>query len=112
MNSIEKGKRGERELAKKLRERGFDKARRGQQYHGLEGEDVVGLPLLHIEVTLKERVNIYDKIAQASNDADENKKPAVIHRKKHKGWLVTSKLDDYLDMYEAWLEKKEEKGSL
>lgn len=36
MNSRQKGARGERELAKKLREYGFD-SRRGQQYSGANG---------------------------------------------------------------------------
>lgn len=49
MNSREKGKRGERELAGELRRHGYD-ARRGQQYCGANGDaDVVGLPGLHIE---------------------------------------------------------------
>ena len=45
----EKGKRGERELAMKLREYGYD-CRRGQQYCGANGDaDVLGLPGIHIE---------------------------------------------------------------
>lgn len=49
MNSREKGKRGELELAKLLRDCGFD-TRRGQQYSGANGDaDVVGLPGIHIE---------------------------------------------------------------
>ena len=46
--SRDKGKRGERELAGKLREYGYD-CRRGQQYAGANGDaDVVGLPGIHI----------------------------------------------------------------
>ena len=48
MNSKQKGKRGELELAKKLQEYGFE-ARRGQQYSGIGGDDVVGLEGVHIE---------------------------------------------------------------
>ena len=52
-NSRAKGKAGERELAKKLREFGVD-ARRGQQYSGANGDaDVVGLQGVHIECKLK-----------------------------------------------------------
>lgn len=40
INSKAKGAKGERELANKLKEYGY-KCRRGQQYNGLEGEDVV-----------------------------------------------------------------------
>lgn len=56
MNSREKGKRGERELAGELRRHGYD-ARRGQQYCGANGDaDVVGLSGLHIECKRVERL--------------------------------------------------------
>lgn len=43
-NSRQKGARGERELARILREYGYD-CRRGQQYCGANGDaDVVGFP--------------------------------------------------------------------
>ena len=40
INSKQKGAKGERELANKLKDYGYN-TRRGQQYNGLEGEDVV-----------------------------------------------------------------------
>ena len=43
VNSKRKGNNGEREFAKLCRFEGYD-VRRGQQYNGLEGEDVIGLP--------------------------------------------------------------------
>ena len=47
-NSREKGARGERELARVLRQYGYN-SRRGQQYSGANGDaDVVGLPGIHI----------------------------------------------------------------
>jgi len=55
MNSKRKGKRGELELAKKLKEYGFS-ARRGQQYSGIGGDDVVGLDGVHIECKRAERL--------------------------------------------------------
>ena len=58
MNSKRKGKRGELELAKKLKECGFS-ARRGQQYSGIGGDDVVGLDGIHIECKRSERLNVY-----------------------------------------------------
>ena len=65
MNSNNKGKNGERELATILREYGYD-SRRGQQYCGSNGDaDVVGLPGVHIECKRVERLNIYDAIEQS-----------------------------------------------
>ena len=56
MNSNNKGKNGERELATILREYGYD-SRRGQQYCGSNGDaDVVGLPGVHIECKRVETV--------------------------------------------------------
>ena len=101
MNSRAKGARGERELAKKLREYGYD-CRRGQQYSGIEGKDVVGLPGIHIECKRVERLNIYDAIAQAMRDAKSDEKPAVFHRKNNCEWLVTMRLEDWIELYREW----------
>lgn len=99
MNSRSKGARGERELAGILREYGYP-CRRGQQYSGANGDaDVVGLPGIHIEVKRRERLEIYDAIAQAVRDARENEKPAVFHRKNNCEWLVTMRLDDFMKLY-------------
>jgi Holliday junction resolvase len=101
MNSKQKGKRGELELAKKLREFGYE-ARRGQQYSGIEGEDVVGLKGIHIECKRVERLNIYDAIAQAKRDRKAGQKPAVFHRKNNCQWLVTMELEDWIEIYREW----------
>lgn len=101
-NSRQKGARGERELAKLLRARGYN-TRRGQQYCGANGDaDVVGLDGLHIECKRVERLNIHQAMEQAVSDAREKEKPAVFHRKDRTDWLVTMKLDDFLELYEAW----------
>ena len=101
MNSKQKGARGERELARKLREYGYD-CRRGQQYSGIEGKDVVGLPGIHIECKRVERLNIYDAIAQAMRDAKSDEKPVVFHRKNNCDWLVTMRLEDWIELYREW----------
>lgn len=99
MNSRDKGKRGELELAKKLKEYGYD-TRRGQQYCGSNGDaDVVGLPGIHIECKRVEKLNLYDAISQSVSDAKENEMPAVFHRKNHCEWLVTMRFDDFMRMY-------------
>jgi hypothetical protein len=108
MNSKQKGARGERELAKKLKEYGYD-CRRGQQYCGANGDaDVVGLPGIHIECKRVERLNLQDAIDQAKKDSGKNELPydyelpTVFHRKNNCEWLVTMELDDWIQLYREW----------
>ena len=100
MNSRQKGKRGELELAKGLREHGYE-TRRGQQYSGTEtSADVVGLPGIHIECKRVENLNVYNALAQAIRDTGESGDlPAVFHRKNNQPWLVTMRLDDWLKIF-------------
>ena len=93
-NSNRKGKRGERELAKALTETFGVSCRRGQQYSGIEGEDVVGLPGVHIESKRTEKLSLYAAIEQAVRDADESQVPTVFHKKNRKEWLCVVRLDD------------------
>lgn len=99
MNSKDKGARGERELANKLKEYGFD-CRRGQQYCGANGDaDVVGLDGVHIEVKRTERLSLYDALAQAKHDAREGEMPVVMHRKNNCEWVVIQPLEDWIELY-------------
>ena len=69
INSKAKGARFERELASKLKARGYN-CRRGQQYCGANGDaDVVGLPGIHIEAKHQEKMQLYDWVEQAERDA-------------------------------------------
>jgi hypothetical protein len=107
VNSKQKGARGERELAHKLTEYGY-KSRRGQQYSGIEGDDVVGLPGIHIECKRVEKLNIYDAIDQSKRDSGCDglpygyDLPAVFHRKNHHEWLVTMPLEYWMQIYREW----------
>lgn len=96
----EKGKRGERELANLLKSYGFD-CSRGQQYCGINGNaDVIGLPGIHIECKRVERLNVVEAMEQAVNNADgADDVPAVFHRKNGTGWLVTMRLNDWIEFY-------------
>lgn len=99
MNSRQKGKRGELELAHILKTYGYE-ARRGQQYCGANGDaDVIGLPGVHIEVKRTERFKLYDAMEQAERDAREDEIPAVFTRKNNKNWLVCMRLEDFMGMY-------------
>lgn len=102
MNSRAKGAGGERELAKKLREYGYD-CRRGQQFSGANGDaDVVGLPGIHIECKRVERLNLEDAMAQSRRDARDGEIPVVMHRKTRSPWLVTMTLEDWIEIYREW----------
>lgn len=103
MNSRDKGARGERELAKKLREYGYE-TRRGQQYCGANGDaDVVGLAGVHIECKRVERLNLYDAMAQSKHDARRDEIPVVMHRKNECEWLVTMRLEDWIEFYKDYV---------
>lgn len=103
-NSKQKGNRYERELAKAFRDYGYKDARRGVQYSGKEGEadDVVGLPYIHIEAKHVEKLNLYDAMAQAVRDANEDEMPTVFHRRNRTKTFVTMRLEDWIKLYRAW----------
>lgn len=102
INSREKGARFERELARRLREHGFN-SRRGQQYCGANGDaDVVGLPGIHIEAKAVERLNIYDAVSQSKRDAKPEEIPTVFHKKNYHETLVTMEFEDFMQMYKHY----------
>lgn len=110
VNSIQKGKAGEREFAKKMREYGFEEARRGQQYSGANGDaDVVGLPNIHIEVKRVQALNIHKAVQQAHDDKHDHELGIVAHRKNHTEWLVTMTLDEWMEIYKRYLITMEER---
>lgn len=100
-NSKLKGKYGELEIVKILKEHGYD-VRRSVQYNGAaeDGQaDVIGLPGIHIEVKRVEKLNIYEAVSQAIRDCDLGNMPAVFHRRNNKPWLVTMPLSNWLTLY-------------
>lgn len=88
-------------MANKLKEYGYD-CRRGVQYNGLEGEDVVGLDYIHIECKRVERLDLAAAMYQSRRDAEENQLPAVFHRKNRDRWKVTMELDDWIKLYNEY----------
>lgn len=101
VNSRAKGAEGERELAKILRERGYE-ARRGQQFCGANGDaDVVGLPGYHIECKRVEKLNLEAAMEQSKRDARQGEIPIVAHRKNRHEWLATLRLEDFLDIMQS-----------
>ena len=102
INSRQKGKAGELELANKLKEYGYD-TQRSVQYNGKDGQaDVVGLPNIHIECKRVEQLNLYNAMDQAKRDAKNGDFPTVFHRKNRCNWLVTMELEDFMEIYEEY----------
>lgn len=99
-----KGARGERELASKLREYGYENSKRGQQYCGVKGNaDVIdALPEIHIECKRTERLSLYEAIGQAKAEAKPWEHPAVFHRRNNCEWLVIMPLDNWIQIYREW----------
>ena len=98
-NSKEKGKRGEREVARILRDHGYD-SHRTAQYCGNTGDaaDVVGIPGFHIEVKRCETTKIWDWIHQAENDHKADTVPLVVFRRSHEQWQVALSLEAFLEL--------------
>ena len=96
-NSRQKGKRGELELAKALKENfGWESARRSQQFCGDAGDsDLIAeeAPSLFIECKLVQNLNLHKAMALAVEQAG-GMTPAVFHRKDRTDWLVTVRLAD------------------
>jgi len=99
MNSREKGKRGELELAEFLRERGIE-ARRGIQFKGgADSPDVVtDLPGVHFECKRVEQGSLYAWLAQATRDAGDSRIPVVAHRRSRQDWVAILPLDALISL--------------
>lgn len=105
MNSRDKGKRGELELAEVLREHGYEGARRGQQFKGGgDSPDIAdAIPGVHIECKRVESGNLYAWLEQATRDAAPGNTPIVMHRRNGRPhhprpWVAILKLDDLVDI--------------
>lgn len=102
INSRQKGKRGELELAHELNKYGYS-TRRSQQYAGINNDaDVVGLPNIHIECKRVEKLNLDQALDQAIRDAAEGEVPVVMHRKSRQKWRVTMPMKEFMEFYQAW----------
>lgn len=99
MNSKQKGKRGELEVARILKDHGFD-ARRTAQFCGNTGDaaDVIGLDGYHIEVKRCETTKIWDWIAQAERDHKADTVPLVVFRKNGERWKVALDFEKFLEI--------------
>lgn len=107
-SSQRKGADGERELAALLREYGYPVERGGSLSFG-EVPDLTGLPGIHVECKRAEQLRPYDWMAQAERDAVRfgDGLPAVFFRRSCSPWLVTMRLQDWIELYQNITHKKE-----
>ena len=99
LKSKMKGKLGELEASKLIKEYGFE-ARRGQQFQGgTDSPDVVhSIPGIHIEVKRTETLNIGAALEQADRDRKVHERPVILHRKNRGHWVVVMFAEDFLSM--------------
>lgn len=74
-------------------------AEEGNNTIGLDGEDVVGLDYIHIEVKRVQALNLDEAMEQAKRDSKDNQIPVVFHRKNNKKWKATMELDSWIKLY-------------
>lgn len=101
MNSIAKGKRGERAWRDELRAAGYTSARRGQQFAGSPDSPDVVCPELdgfHFEVKHQERGNPFEFLAQAVRDAGAAKIPTLAMRRNLHPFIIVLRAEDFFAM--------------
>jgi len=101
INSKDKGRRGEQQLVKKLKEYGFE-TRRTVQYNGKaeEGQaDLIGLPNIHIECKRTEKLKAYDFIDQVKRDKKSDELGVIFHKRNNCEWICILTLDDFIKLY-------------
>ena len=94
-SSRDKGKRGELDLAKALRDLGFD-ARRSVQYSGREGtaDLATSIPGVHWEAKRYARIAALRFLEQAERDCLSNELPVVACREDGGKWTVMVRLEE------------------
>lgn len=103
INSRAKGARFERQIAKMLRERGYEAERGCQHAGGKDSPDVKhNLTRLHIEAKDVEKLNIWNALEQSKRDAGEDEVAVVMFKRNRTKVYVAIEFDEFMDMYKAW----------
>lgn len=102
IDSRTKGAVGERQLAHCLQGYGID-CHRG--YVQFKQSDLVGIEGIHVECKRQEKLNIHEAMEQAKAEAikRDDGRPTVFHRRNRTEWLVTMRLNDWVEIYKGWL---------
>lgn len=96
-----KGAAGERELIAYLDAHGIKDLHRGGSLSFGTVPDIYGMDGIHIECKRVERLNVMAAMEQSIRDSEamQDGVPVLMHRRNRKPWLVTMRLDDWLEMY-------------
>lgn len=108
--SRDKGKRGEREVAKLFRDWGFPARRTAQVDGGLTSDVLVYDPRksgdetlpLHVEIKRHKRIAACRFMDQAESDRAPEATPAVFLREDGGEWLVLCNAPTFLKLLERW----------
>lgn len=110
INSRAKGATFERQIARILKERGFE-ARRGVQFNGMYDADVESSSFpFHIECKKVQALNLFDAYAQSTRDCEAQGKkevPMVIHAKNRTKIMATMELHDFLSLVQLAMGNKD-----
>lgn len=100
--SQRKGRAGELELCRRLKEYGFD-VQPGEAVSFGSTPDIVGLPGIHVEVKRHERIEIGAWMEQAERDAGRfgDGWPCVFFRRSREGWRVCMPLEAWIALYKG-----------
>lgn len=103
VKSQRKGRSAEIELARFLRDCGFD-VQPGEPLNFGKEPDLVGLPFIHCEVKRCEQLRLSEWLRQAATDAErfEDGLPAVFFRRSREPWAVVMGLTDWLTLYRSY----------
>lgn len=95
-----KGKEGELEVARILREHGWPDAKRTSDGRAqVERGDIGDGPLdVHIEVRRHEKIAIWACLADAERDARDGDTPVVVFRRSRSRWYAALPLEALLDL--------------
>lgn len=106
----EKGKRGERDWAHFLTDRGYP-AKRGQQHKGgpdSPDTDCPSLPI-HWEVKRVEALHLKAALGQSREECGAGKWPAVASKRNRESWVVHMDADDFVELVTYLLEATNER---
>lgn len=103
VNSRDKGARYERQLAKMIREHGYEAERGCQHAGGKDSPDIkTSMKGIHIEAKNVEHLNVWNALAQSERDAGEDEIPVVMFKRNRSKTYVALPFDEFMEMYKAW----------